>query len=135
MIEKTLLQETQLTVLGVGGLPDNLAVGIFRKPKDLSGNQETSNPANRRRRNQRTISETGVDIGDPLSMKRQLQLSFSSLDEFESTFQVRNKYYKEAKILQFRMKFKRFLKLCMILLKKGLMSLGRRGMPSATNLT
>ena len=89
MIEKNILQQTQLTVLGVGGLPDNLAVGIFKKPKDLTGKQEPSTPGTRRRRNQRTISETGVDIGDPLSMKRQLQLSFSCLDEFESTFQVK----------------------------------------------
>eukprot|EP00090_Calanus_glacialis_P006939 TRINITY_DN15420_c0_g1_i1.p1 TRINITY_DN15420_c0_g1~~TRINITY_DN15420_c0_g1_i1.p1 ORF type:complete len:649 (-),score=159.41 TRINITY_DN15420_c0_g1_i1:13-1755(-) len=80
----TCREETQLTVLGVAALPDNLAVGILRLSKDT----EASSPAVQRRGNQRTISESGLNIGDPLSMKRQLQISFSNLEEFETTFQA-----------------------------------------------
>jgi hypothetical protein len=66
-----------------------LAVGILRHPKDLVGSPAASSPAARRRGNQRIISESGVNTGDPLSMKRQLQISFSNLEKFETTFQVK----------------------------------------------
>ena len=43
---------------------------------------------------QRSISDTDVQIGagDPLSMKRQLQISFANLEESENAFQVKVKY-------------------------------------------
>ena len=74
--------------MGVGALPDNLAVCARKHLEQIVGSEDDRSQALKIRGFQRSISDSGVSIGDPLSMKRQLQISFSKLDEFETTFQV-----------------------------------------------
>ena len=72
----------------MGALPDNLAVCARKHLEQIVGSDDDSSQALKMRGFQRSISDSGVSIGDPLSMKRQLQISFSKLDEFENAFQV-----------------------------------------------
>ena len=76
---------------------------------------------------QRSISDTDVQIGngDPLSMKRQLQISFANLEESENAFQVKVKYM-ELKVVfinkQIRNLSNRYLRLFKTLLIENLMN-------------
>jgi hypothetical protein len=74
--------------MGVGALPDNLAACARKHLEQIVGSPDESSQALKIRGFQRSISDSGVSIGNPLSMKRQLQISFSKLDEFENAFQV-----------------------------------------------
>jgi len=91
----TCREETQLNVLGVSSLPNNLAVAIIRQVKD----PEASNQAVTRKRNPRTISESVVSSKDNLSMKRQLQAGFSSLEDLETEF--KNEIQELSKNIQY----------------------------------
>ena len=80
----TLLQETQLSVLGVSSLPDNLEVSNMRErtPEIINHGQGGQD------RIGKYLTVQGSGVQDNTSMRRQLQASFSNLEDFEAEFKV-----------------------------------------------
>ena len=96
-----LFQEFQLSVQGIGGLPDNITLGLHRTKNSSSivvGAKQTKSvktEKNKKKQSRRVsvqshnISEADVNIGyTGIDMKRELQISFGKLEAAESSVQV-----------------------------------------------
>ena len=88
------MQEYQLSVRGIAGLPDNITLGLHRVGKETAAVKKDKPKLGRRvstpsQSQSHSISVTDVNIGyTGIDMKRELQISFGKLEAAESSMQV-----------------------------------------------
>ena len=92
-------QEFQLSVRGIGGLPDNITLGLHgtnnrnvvpgKESKPVIKEKKETSQGRKESEQSHSMSETDVNIGyTGIDMKRELQINFGKLETTEIALQV-----------------------------------------------